>query len=171
MLLFRYIKLDIDIPEQDFHYKKKEVKSIKESIKSRTTDLVSNDPERDIINLLNRLSGMKNIVERDKLKMMREWVLPESLKPVQLEPFPGTFVECCLYSDVLKIFYGYVKENKLNIGSSRTIMNKMMQTVIVIKDGLFILLTDDIYLRDLIKSKVKNYKKYGIKYSEEESEI
>jgi len=167
MLLFRYIVPNEDIPERTV---KVEIKSLKENIKERKSKS-STDIQRNWGCLFNQVCSMKRIVQTEKDHYMQNDFLPESLKPFKLEPFPGTFTECCLFLELLDEYRKYLVENKIDIGSARLRMEMLIQTVIVIKENVAIVLTEDKNLKKILKNKISEYEKFGIVYSEEENLI
>lgn len=170
MLLFRYTKPDIDIVPAKEGINRKPL-TIREYIKRRKIDLVSTNPEKELYQLLEIIVDLKRNAQVNLHDKMREAFLPESLKPIQLEDFPGSYTELTLYVECLQIYYNYVKENYKQFACLRSHTTKLLQTIICIKNDKMILLTEDVSLNSLIKNKVKEYKKYGIVYSEEEDDI
>lgn len=164
MLLFRYIKPDADIVKTNC--KKKEIKTIKECIEDRKS-ISSHDGRKEWTSLFNQICLMKGIIAGAKKKMMYEDFLPQSLKPYQIEPWPASYVECCAFIDILKVYYDYINENKVDIVSKNDRIKKLLQTVIIVEDDLVKVLSSDCFLKKLTKQKMKEYKQYHIHYAEE----
>jgi len=168
MLLFRYIIPDINLKEKN-KYSKDPPLSLERWLDKREVLNNTNDPANDWHYLHSQICSTKRICQGQKFDYMREDFLPKSLHPVKLESFAGSYTKYCLFEELLEIYRKYVKENKIDIGSSNERMNKLLQTVIIIEDYDKVrILTKDIILRSLLKEKVKEYVKFGLSYTEEE---
>jgi len=162
MLIFKYI--------EPFDSKKtKEIK--KEDIKpvDALVTIHSEHPHMEYQHLKKSIWMMKAIIENTKKRYMYEDFLPEQLKPYSLEPYPGTYTECCAFCDLLEVYYNFLKENKKEIfdSFSKTSMTDFIKTMILIRERRIFIITKNLKLQKLLRAKAREYKKYKISLEEE----
>jgi hypothetical protein len=125
---------------------------------------ISHNPQQEYSYILKDIWMMQNIVKKIKFQLMQDDFYPPEMRPHIVEGFPATYVESCLLIELLDIFSKYIEDNKSNLMDGKKDMTHILQTNITIEDGTAMVNTDVKELRELLKTQVKEYKEYGIKY-------
>jgi len=162
MLIFKYIEpLDGKITEI---FSKKDIKPVDALVKKN-----SQNSHLEYEHLKKSIWMMKEIIENTKKRYMYEDFLPEQLKPYSLEPYPGTYTECCAFCDLLEVYYNFLKKNKKEIldSFSKTSMTDFIKTMILIRERRIFIFTKNLMLEKVLKDKAREYKKYKISLEEE----
>jgi len=159
MLIFRYIKPFYEKIEEYTWNKIKPIDAI--------VTIQSSNPEMEYNHLKRSISITKANTDSIKNTYMIEDFYPKSLKPISLEEYPGSYIECDLFSNLLKEYLNYIKENKKLFISSKIKMDDLIQTMIIIRNNKANIITHNKELKYILEQIVKTYKKYNILLIEE----
>lgn len=123
---------------------------------------MSSNIKWDFHQLIHQISLSIMNAETIKDEYLRQWILPDSLKGfVNKHP---DFVDTCVYNEVLKAFYRYLKDNEeemVNSKKSAVWIENMLRTVILVKDNKVISSSLDSKLNEELKKVVvKNSYKF-----------
>ena len=111
------------------------------------------NPEWDFHQLLWQIALTKMNVDTIKNEYLKDWITPDLLKGI-LDKKPS-FVDCCIFSDILKIFRNYLKENEKKFKRNGGSIDYLIKTVIVVRNNKVISSSLDNNLNKSIKEFVK----------------
>jgi len=162
MLKYRYYVIkDVscqDCARQPCKIKKGSTFTLCDFFERKKREVHSVHSQQDYYDLVNSIYMIKNIIETKKHKIMRDDFLPESLRSLAYEN-GATYTECCAFIDVLKVYLGYLEEDRVDIGSTSKRMTPLFRTVITIDNNKMTLQSEDMILVGKIKKEMKKYVK------------
>jgi len=112
------------------------------------------DSEWDFHQFLWQVSCSMMNVQTIKNSYMKDWSTPDSL--IGLPEERPTFIECCVFNDVMKALYDYLKDNEKILISNDKDMNNIIKIQICVRDNKVICSFTDKYLIDRIKNVIKD---------------
>ena len=175
MLKYRYVVLNADPPGchdcEKFHSCQYISQghptnwTCKEAKIKKKGEIESTSPEFEHQYLLRDITlsvcGTKTIQNR----LFREDFYPEHMKPSWLvEPTTINYLECVNFVKILREYYKFIQENRINICSDRGRMTNILRTKFSLEDKTFKIISKDKFVKEFFK---EMFKKTDIKYIEE----